>query len=202
MSVASRTVFALAVAGTMLVVAPSVLATAADGPVRVAPVGIDGLAPPQRGTIVQVEPLPPTPTTVAGDSLVVPADSGSGRRVVYSKSIQRVWMIDDNELIYNTHRVSGRPDQPPLGTFQVYSRSPTTCAILHPDICMRFMVRFAHKGNNNIGFHEIPVRNGVPLQSTDQLGLALSGGCVRQSTDDAILMWNWAQIGTVVVVVP
>ena len=34
------------------------------------------------------------------------------------------------------------------------------------------------------------------------LDQALSGGCVRQATDDAIVTWNWAQIGTVVWVVP
>ena len=30
--------------------------------------------------------------------------------------------------------------------------------------------------------------------------VALSGGCVRQTTDDAIWMWNWAGLGTTVVV--
>jgi hypothetical protein len=186
--------------GSVLTVAPAVMAE--DTTPVIGAASADQLATPSRGTMVQLEPLPETPTTVAGDSLIVPANSGSGRRVVYSKSIQRVWMIDENELIDNTHRVSGRPDSPPLGTFEVYSRSTTTCAILHPDICMRWMVRFAHKGSNNIGFHEIPRRNGVPLQTNDQLGLALSGGCVRQSTEDAIIMWDWAQLGTVVVVVP
>ncbi len=34
----------------------------------------------------------------------------------------------------------------------------------------------------------------------EQLGLPLSGGCVRQSTADAQWVWNWAYIGTVVVV--
>jgi L,D-transpeptidase catalytic domain len=204
MSAQSRTVFAVAMMGTLLAVAPSVLATSAtdDGGSSLSAAEASGLSGANRGTMVQIEPLPETPTTVLGDSLIVPADSGSGRRVVYSKTIQRVWLIDENDLIYNTHRVSGRPDSPPLGTFEVYSRSTTTCAILHPDICMRFMVRFAHKGLNNIGFHEIPQRHGVPLQSDDQLGLALSGGCVRQSTADAIIMWDWAQLGTVVVVVP
>lgn len=186
--------------GAVLAVAPAVMAD--DTAAVIGAASVEQSSTATRGTMVQLEPLPETPTTVAGDSLIVPADSGSGRRVVYSKSIQRVWMIDENELIYNTHRVSGRPDSPPLGTFEVYSRSPTTCAILHPDICMRFMVRFAHKGTNNIGFHEIPRRYGVPLQTDDELGLALSGGCVRQSTADAIIMWDWAQLGTVVVVVP
>jgi lipoprotein-anchoring transpeptidase ErfK/SrfK len=162
----------------------------------------------QRGAAMQVtDTLPPPPPLQPGDSLDVPANSGSGRRIVYSKGIQRIWLIEvdeyNNETLYNTHRVSGRMDEPPYGTYTVWSRSDTTCAVAHPDICMRWMVRFAinWKGNN-IGFHEIPSRNGVPLQTDDQLGLALSGGCVRQATADALITWNWASIGTVVVVVP
>lgn len=203
MSRASRTGFAIAVATALVAAAPSVLATATegDGLASVSAAGVDGLSSPTRGTMVQLEPLPPTPSTVAGDSLDVPPDSGTGRRVVYSKTFQRVWMLDENNLIVKTHRVSGRPDSPPVGTFEVYSRSERTCALRHPDICMRFMVRFMRTGNDNIGFHEIPRRNGVAMQTTDQLGLALSGGCVRQATDDAIAMWDWAQLGTVVVVV-
>ena len=65
------------------------------------------------------------------------------------------------------------------------------------------MVRFATGGNGgNIGFHDIPYQYGNPVQSIAQLGQALSGGCVRQAVDDAIWMWNWADIGTVVVVTP
>jgi hypothetical protein len=93
-------------------------------------------------------------------------------------------------------------DQPNPGTYAVWSRSPTTCASKHPDICMRFMVRFAlSRSGDNIGFHEIPRQHGVPLQTEEMLCAPLSGGCVRQATADAILMWDWAQLGTVVVVV-
>jgi lipoprotein-anchoring transpeptidase ErfK/SrfK len=38
------------------------------------------------------------------------------------------------------------------------------------------------------------------LQSSEQLGLPLSAGCVRQSTADAGWLWNWAPVGTKVVV--
>ena len=40
------------------------------------------------------------------------------------------------------------------------------------------------------------------MQSDEQLGEGLSGGCVRQSREDAIWMWEWAQLGTTVVVLP
>lgn len=162
-----------------------------------------------RGTAVQVAetlPPPPAPTGPAvlrDDSLEIPPQSGSGRRVVYSKGVQRVWLINDDGSLHNTHRVSGRLDQPAYGTYSVYSRSPFTCSKAHSNICMRFMVRFATSfRGDNIGFHEIPRRDGTPMQSDSQIGSPLSGGCIRQLTDDAILMWEWAGLGTVVVVVP
>jgi len=158
-----------------------------------------------RGTTAQVtetSPPPPPPPAPAGAEL--PGDSGSGRRVVYSKGQMRVWLIEADGSLTRTYRVSGRMDQPRYGTYQVFSRSPYTCAMKRPDICMRFMVRFTKAfSGDNIGFHEIPVRAGrYPLQSDAQLGQPLSGGCVRQSTADAIFMWEWAPVGTTVVVIP
>ncbi|MEO6125494.1 MAG: L,D-transpeptidase [Ilumatobacteraceae bacterium] len=136
------------------------------------------------------------------DNSALPLSSGAGRRVVYSKVRMRVWKVEADGSVSETYRVSGRMDQPLPGTYQVFSKSLRTCSNHSPDICMRFMVRFAHSfRGDNIGFHEIPARNGRPLQVEDQLGQALSGGCVRQSTADAIRMWDWAQIGTTVVVV-
>jgi lipoprotein-anchoring transpeptidase ErfK/SrfK len=163
----------------------------------------DGTGTATRGTAVQVADTQAPPSTELGDSLEIPANSGSGRRVVYSKGIQRVWLIEEDGTVHDTHRVSGRMDQPNHGTYTVWSRSEFTCSNAHSNICMRFMVRFAHsRRGDNIGFHEIPKRDGVPMQTSDQLGEPLSGGCVRQDTEDAIVTWNWAQIGTVVWVVP
>ena len=134
-----------------------------------------------------------------------PIDGGNGRRVVYSKSQQTVWAYDENNTIIKMHRVSGRQDprDPLPGTYQVWSRSLRTFSINNPTITWNYMVRFA-KGDRdgNIGFHDIPYQYGQPVQTIDQLGQALSGGCVRQAPEDAIWMWNWAQIGTVVVVTP
>jgi len=164
-------------------------------------------APPARGTQAQVTetlPPPPTTTTIANG---LPANSGTGRRAVYSKSKQRVWTVEADGTVSQTHAVSGRLtwDQPLPGTYSVFSRSGYTCNIKNPAICWRYMIRFA-KGSDgdNIGFHEIPINTttGRAVQSVEQLGAALSGGCVRQSTVDAQYMWNWAPVGTKVVVLP
>lgn len=140
-----------------------------------------------------------TSTPPAAD--VLPANSGAGRRIVYSRAQQRIWVVDEYERVLKTHRVSGRTYEPSAGTYHVYSRSLYTYSAKDPSVRWRYMVRFAYGfQGGRIGFHEIPNRNGVPLQTSEQLGLPLSAGCVRQSTPDAQWLWNWAGIGTKVVV--
>ena len=153
---------------------------------------------PTRGPQIQLAPPPPSPFDP-------PADGGNGRRVVYSKSQQTVWAYDETNTIIKMHRVSGRqdPNDPTPGSYRVWSRSLRTFSINNPSITWGHMVRFA-KGDRggNIGFHDIPYQYGRPVQTIDQLGQALSGGCVRQAYEDAVWMWNWAQLGTVVIVTP
>jgi peptidoglycan hydrolase-like protein with peptidoglycan-binding domain len=131
----------------------------------------------------------------------LPNNSGTGRRVVYSRAQQRVWAVEADGRVVKTHLVSGRLYEPYAGTYSVYSRSMYTYSVKDPNVKWRYMVRFAYgPEGGRIGFHEIPTRFGVPLQSESQLGQPLSGGCVRQRTSDAIWMWNWAYLGTKVVV--
>ena len=149
---------------------------------------------------MQVGPTLPPPLVPTEE--VLPADSGTGRRIVYSNRQQRVWAVDESGAVVKTHQVSGRIGTPGVGTYRVWSRSETTCAVSNSAVCWRWMIRFAIGPNGgNVGFHEIPLKNGAPVQTESQLGQALSGGCVRQATADAEWMWEWAQVDTVVVVV-
>jgi hypothetical protein len=213
-SAAALCVIATLPSSDVLATTASTTTLAPDAPVAAPIAGnflaaADAPAPATRGSSIQETPtLPPPPsedpTTTQSAAPVdtgVPYLSGIGRRVVYSKNQMRVWIVDSNNVTIRTYRVSGRFGQPNPGTYQVFSRSSFTCNIDHPNICMRFMVRFAHgpKGDN-IGFHEIPKENGVPIEADAQLGQALSGGCVRQATADAMFMWDFAPIGTTVVV--
>jgi hypothetical protein len=133
----------------------------------------------------------------------LPPGSGYGRRLVYSISQQRVWAVEARGLIVKTHLVSGKIGQPAPGWYHVYSRSRHTYAAFNPSIRWEYMVRFARGARGlAIGFHQIPVRYGRPIQSIAQLGQPLSGGCVRQAPADAIWVWSWAPIGTQVIVTP
>jgi lipoprotein-anchoring transpeptidase ErfK/SrfK len=205
--VAAAVTFATSAEASTPIVPVDVTPTTTAAPTTtVVPLVIDqpGMTP-RRGTQLQVTPTVPPPvttTTLPPDQL--PANSGTGRRVVYSKPRQRVWTVEADGTVSKTHLVSGRItyNQPSPGTYSVFSKSMFTCNIKNPAICWRYMVRFAIGGDegDNIGFHEIPKKNGVPVQSVSQLGTPLSGGCVRQATSDAIYMWDWAPVGTRVVV--
>jgi lipoprotein-anchoring transpeptidase ErfK/SrfK len=131
----------------------------------------------------------------------LPGGSGDGRRVVYSIGQQRVWWVEADNRVVNTYLVSGKMGTPAYGTYHVYSKSRYTTS-LNGSATMEFMVRFAWGNTAAIGFHSIPVnRYGQQLQSESQLGTPLSAGCVRQRWWDAAGLWDWAPIGTTVVVV-
>ncbi len=133
----------------------------------------------------------------------VPEDSGEGRRVVYSLSGQRVWLVAQDDYVIDTYLVSGRDWMPNVGSFRVWGKSERTQGY-DPAYRMNWMVRFAvgsHGGT--IGFHDLPLKNGRPVQTEADLGTAnLSGGCVRQDSYHARMMFAWADIGTAVEVIP
>ena len=174
----------------------------------------DAAAPAERtGEQIQLTepPVAPTTTTTTTTTLPpldqLPPNSGQGRRIVYSKTNQWVWLVTADEVVEKKHPVSGRRtwNQPLPGEYRVFSRSQFTCNIKNPSLCWRYMVRFTvGPGGDNIGFHEIPTdnRTGNRVQDESQLGQPLSAGCIRQATPDALYVWNWAPVGTKVVVLP
>ncbi len=136
-----------------------------------------------------------------GDETALPADSGTGRRIVFSEAAQRVWLVDSDETVSRTYLVSGSLlDNLDPGSYEVYSKSRWAVGVDDSGV-MQYYVRFAHGTRSTIGFHTIPTRLGEPLQSVRDLGTPQSHGCIRQRTADAIALWDFAPVGTHVVVV-
>jgi lipoprotein-anchoring transpeptidase ErfK/SrfK len=151
-----------------------------------------------------VEPTPTTTsTTIAESNLAIPKNSGSGRRIVYSNRQLRVWVINPAGDVIRTFLVSGMPGQPKKGAYFVKNQSVSSFSQELEGVKFRYMTRFAiGRNGGNIGFHEIPTKNGVPLQTEAELGTFLGSGCLRSSTADAKFIFDWAKPGTTVVVVP
>lgn len=139
-------------------------------------------------------------TLAAPRDAALPEHSGSGRRVVFDISGQRVWLVDARNAVRSTYLVSGSlTDNLRPGTFEVYSRSRSAVGISDSGV-MQYFVRFTHGRHAAIGFHSIPTKDGRPLQTRAQLGTPQSHGCIRQAMPDARRLWAFAPIGTKVVV--
>lgn len=155
-----------------------------------------------------VEPAPVSPAIGAQATernlaaRLLPRDSGTGRRVVFSEGDQRVWLVGDGDVVRRTYLVSGSMfDNLDRGIHSVYSRSENATGI-EDSGSMRWFVRFAYGDTGAaIGFHDIPVDQGAPVQTVGQLGTPTSHGCIRQRAADAKAMWRFAPVGTTVVVV-
>lgn len=171
-----------------------------------------GIWPDEQMTVIRT-PIPAPGATddlgyrlssvaVAGsDAPPLPANSGSGRRVVYERQSQRVWAVDADERVVRSWLVAGsRFTNEVPGTHRVYSRSETSTAW---DGTYRFnkMVRWYDSSRGALGFHSIPYdAAGRPQMTEDELGERLSAGCQRQADLDADFLWDFAPVGTTVVV--
>jgi peptidoglycan hydrolase-like protein with peptidoglycan-binding domain len=138
-----------------------------------------------------------------GDAPPLPSNSGSGRRLVYQRAGQRVWAVADDESIIRSWLISGsKYDNETPGIHEVYSRSEMSTA-WNGQAWLPMMVRWLKTDIGAIGFHALPlhVEDDSPYQTEAELGTRLSGGCQRQANLDAQFTWDFAQIGTKVVVI-
>lgn len=155
---------------------------------------------PPRASDPDREPVSKVETKEVRDT-ALPSGSGEGKRVVFSESRQRVWLVDQASRVVRTYLVSGSLyDNLDPGAFSVYSRSEDAVGV-DDSGTMKYFVRFTTGDEGAaIGFHDIPVDQGQPVQRVADLGTPLSHGCIRQHRSDAIALWDFAPVGTTVVV--
>jgi hypothetical protein len=172
-----------------------------------------GIWPDEQLQVVRT-PIPPagakdllgyqlSSVAVSGpDAPPLPANSGTGKRLVYSRINQRVWAVDANERVVRSWLVSGSKYNNEIpGVHKVFSKSVTSTA-WNGKALLPHMVRYAKTHIGAIGFHGIPrhVSDGSRYQTDAELGTRLSGGCTRQADLDADFVWAFAEVGTTVVV--
>jgi peptidoglycan hydrolase-like protein with peptidoglycan-binding domain len=141
--------------------------------------------------------------TSGPDAPPLPLNSSSGRRLVYDRAGQRVWAVGDDNVVIRSWLVSGsRYDNEIPGIHVVYSRSEVSTG-LDGKAYFNKMVRWLKTASNAIGFHALPIRvkDNTSYQTEAELGSRLSDGCQRQANLDADFTWDFAQVGTPVVVI-
>ena len=133
----------------------------------------------------------------------LPNKSGNGRRVIYKINLQWVWVVNGQNNVVREMPVSGRRGVPTPGEYKVNSQSLRSFSLDFKGVWFNNMTRFAlGPAGGNIGFHDIPKKNGKVMQTEDQLGTFQGSGCIRMSPADAKFVFDFAKPGTKVVVLP
>lgn len=152
---------------------------------------------------VDLRGLPLSSVATSGpDAPPLPPDSGSGYRLVFDRAAQRVWAVDESEIVVRSWLVSGSSEgNETPGTHKVYSRSKNSVS-RDGEAYFSYMVRWLKTRDDAIGFHSLPRRtfDDSLYQTEDELGIRLSSGCQRQADLDAQFTWKFATVGTPVVV--
>ncbi|MEW2491053.1 hypothetical protein [Streptomyces sp. NPDC048411] len=125
----------------------------------------------------------------------LPAESGTGARVVYALGDRRVWLVDAQGKVTRTFAVMPSALSPRPGVYKVGSRSGSIKG--SDGVLIEHVVRFAKAdGDVPVGFSA--AQDGS-MASPDP---KLKTGGVRMKRADGDAMWAFATVGAKVVVVP
>ncbi|MCD9144674.1 hypothetical protein [Streptomyces albireticuli] len=125
----------------------------------------------------------------------LPANSGTGARVVYALAQKRVWLVGADGKVTRTFEVAPSTVNPPVGPYKVTSRDPT--GLGSDNTRIEHIVRFHRDANGVVFGFSAAVDGSLP----DPASTKKTGG-IREKPADGLALWNVAVNGAKVVVVP
>ncbi|MCB8967654.1 MAG: L,D-transpeptidase family protein [Ardenticatenaceae bacterium] len=154
--------------------------------------GVDSLFAGQILTIPSVDELIPLPVV-------------ENKRVVVSITQQKAWVYENGSLKWEWAASTGIADSPTSpGIFQIQTHEETAYAG-NWDLWMpSFMGIYRPVPTSDFmnGFHGFPSRNGSQLLWTSSLGHPVTYGCILLSSDNAQILYDWAEEGVIVEIQP
>ncbi|WP_059012929.1 hypothetical protein [Streptomyces specialis] len=131
----------------------------------------------------------------------VPAESGRGKRVVYSLEQRGVWLVDTaddgpGEVVTDTYEVFPSEVSPPAGEYAVTSRAEQGTG--SDGVAIEHTVVFHVAADGTVFGFSAALDGSTP----DPDGTARGTGGIRQTREDGDAMWRFAAAGVPVVVVP
>ncbi|MGA2531444.1 MAG: L,D-transpeptidase family protein [Candidatus Aminicenantales bacterium] len=118
--------------------------------------------------------------------------------IVVDRASQRVFLCGEHGAILKTYSCATGSYYPTVGVFQVSEKIPSAKSLFDDSRFSFFTVFQLAEKWAKVGFHSIPVfPDGRPAGG---LGQPNSHGCVRLAYEDAKFLYEWARLGTKVIV--
>jgi lipoprotein-anchoring transpeptidase ErfK/SrfK len=139
--------------------------------------------------------------TIPSADEMLPLPVVENKRIVVNIGQQRAWVYEDGQLKWEWPVSTGLEDSPTApGIFQIQSHEPNAYAS-NWDLWMpNFMGIYRPVPTSDFmnGFHGFPTRSGANLLWTGDLGHPVTYGCILLSSENAALLYDWAEEGVVV----
>ncbi|MGQ9814343.1 MAG: L,D-transpeptidase family protein [Candidatus Roseilinea sp.] len=128
-----------------------------------------------------------------------PAARTRGKAIYVSLSKQRMWVYENGKLLWTFPISTGTPDRATkAGVFRIKSKMDEAWSNVW-QLRMPNWLGIYDVGRIENGIHAMPMtKNGRPVRW--RVGTPGSFGCVVLNTKDAATLYNWATIGTLVVI--
>jgi lipoprotein-anchoring transpeptidase ErfK/SrfK len=139
--------------------------------------------------------------TIPSPDLLIPLPVVEGKRIVVSISQQRVWVYENGALKWEWPASTGIDSSPTSpGVFQVQTHELNAYAS-NWNLWMPYFIgiyRPVPTSDFMNGFHGFPSREGSQILWTRNLGSPITYGCILVSTENAKLLFDWAEPGVIV----
>lgn len=175
--------------------------------VGVLAVQANGSAPSKTPATVAVKQQPVASTNAAGQpvapapdpALALPANSGKGKRVVYSLSKARIWLVGADEKVQMSAAAVPGTVTPEAGTTYAVSKWVTSGKGLDGAAVQYEVLWGTKKKPTEFGFDAIA--SLPPDQMPAKPASGTSTGGVRLTQNDALAVWQFATVKDMQVVV-
>ena len=131
----------------------------------------------------------------------VPANSGTGKRVIVDQRTNQVNLVDASGNLVGSGGMVDNPSKLPKVIYWIGYKNKSGIDDNSNTLWLPNYMQFS----GDIGFHKIPVRKstGNPIHGESLLGTSqgVSAGCIRLGYDFSDQLWSFAPVGTKVVVI-
>jgi len=162
----------------------------------------NGITNPNSVYVGQVLRIPAPGQSLGPAPAPVARVAGSGKRIVVSISRQHLWAYNGSREVYSFVASTGLSTSPTKqGTFQVLDKIPNAYAGQW-NLQMPYWLGIYYVGRIENGIHALPILASGQRLWSGYLGRPVSFGCIVLDTLAARQLYQWADVGTKVVVQP
>jgi len=120
------------------------------------------------------------------------------KRIEIDLSEQKMRLYENDKMIKEALVSTGQPGmETPIGEFQIYNKFPRAWSKM-ASLWMPYWMAFLPTGF--MGIHELPEWPNGHKEGEKSLGHPASHGCIRLGVGDAKFVYDWAEIGTPVII--